>query len=268
MYQAYGVLGRTLGHSLSPFLHNCAFQAAGMKRVYLKWEIEPGDLGVFMRAVRILPLSGASITIPYKEDVVEYLDHISPEASGMGAVNTVYWHADRLCGTNTDCSGFMAPIEDMHLDSALVLGAGGASRAVLYGLKRMGISNIYLTNRSGKKALAMAGEFNVKSIPWDERYRLKADLLVNTTPLGTAGDLQELTPWESSIFPFETVYDLVYNPLQTRLLQQARAHGAHTVSGLSMFVHQALQQFKTWTGQGFDPGWAEDLLRRKISGEI
>ncbi|WP_291319582.1 shikimate dehydrogenase [Desulfonatronospira sp.] len=268
MYQAYGVLGLTLGHSLSPFLHNCAFQAADMKRVYLKWEIQPGDLGDFMKAVRILPLSGASVTIPYKEDVMKYLDYVSPEAADIGAVNTIYWDKKILCGANTDCSGFMSPIKDMYLDSALVLGAGGASRAVLYGLKRRGISHIYLTSRSEKKALAMAGEFNVKSIPWDERHRIKADLLVHSTPLGTAGDLQELTPWDSSIFPFEIVYDLVYNPLQTRLLQQARAHGAHTLSGLSMFVHQALQQFETWTGQGFDPGWAEDLLRRKITGEI
>ena len=268
MYQAYGVLGQNLGHSLSPFLHNSAFQAAGMKRVYFKWEIEPGNLGDFMKAVRILPLSGASVTIPYKEDVMEYLDHISPEAADMGAVNTIYWHRDLLCGTNTDCKGFMAPIEDLHLDSVLVLGSGGASRAVIYGLKELKIRRIFLTNRSEKKARDLAAEFNVKSIPWDERYRIKADLLVNTTPLGTAGDMQELTPWDSSIFPFETVYDLVYNPLQTRLLQQAREHGAHTVSGLSMFVHQGLRQFKTWTGQGFDPEWAEDLLRRKITGEI
>ena len=268
MYQAYGVLGRTLGHSLSPFLHNSAFQAAGMKRVYLKWEIEPGDLGDFMRAVRLLPLSGASVTIPYKEDIMNYLDQVTPEAAEMGAVNTIYWHNGRLCGSNTDCKGFMAPIRDVQMESALVLGAGGASRAVIYGLKRLKISPVYLTNRSEKKARDLAKELHVKCIPWDERYRIKADLLVNTTPLGTAGEMQELTPWNSSIFPFSIVYDLVYNPLQTRLLLQARENGASAVSGLSMFVHQALKQFKTWTGQGFDPGWAENLLRRKISGEI
>ncbi len=260
MYQAYGVLGESLGHSLSPKLHNSAFQQAGMKRVYFKWEINPGDLGAFMKAVRILPVSGVSVTIPYKEDAMPYLDQVSQEARDMGAVNTLYWRGNALCGENTDYTGFMAPIQDLKLDSALVLGAGGACRGVIYGLKRLGVKEIYLSNRSQEKAESLAGEFGIRAVPWQERLRLRADLLVNTTPMGTTGEMEDKTPWESNIFPFQVVYDLVYNPLHTKLLRQARDHGAHTVSGLSMFVHQGLRQFKLWTGQSFDPTWAEKLL--------
>jgi len=265
MYQAYGVLGRFLGHSLSPKLHNNAFQLAGMNRAYFKWEIMPEDLEVFMRAVRILPLSGISVTIPYKEDVMSWLDYISPDARGIGAVNTVYWENNSLCGTNTDYLGFLAPIRDMYFDSALVLGAGGACRAVLFGLKHLNVNKILLCNRHMDKALSMAGEFHVQAMPWEDRHRISADLLVNTTPLGTAGHWENHTPWENDLFPFQAVYDLVYNPLQTRLLRQARIKGVQTVSGLSMFVHQGLEQFRIWTGQDFDPAWAEQVLTRYLS---
>ncbi|WP_028575758.1 shikimate dehydrogenase [Desulfonatronovibrio hydrogenovorans] len=266
MYQAYGVLGHPLGHSLSPLLHNLAFEQLGMKRSYFRWQIKSEDLPFFMKAVRILPLSGVSVTIPYKEKIMPFLDEISPEAREIGAVNTLYWDKDRLWGTNTDYLGFMAPIREMKITSALVLGAGGASRSVLYGLKKLGVKEIYLCNRNREKADQSAKEFDVERVDWSKRRYIRAGILVNTTPLGTKGDNQDLSPWDLDAYPFKVVYDLVYNPVKTRLLRSAEQKGVTVVSGLSMFVHQAREQFRTWTGEVFDPDWAEEVLHREMEG--
>lgn len=265
MHQAYGVLGYPLGHSLSPYLHNRAFQRFGMQRCYFKWEIRPGELSDFMQAFRTLPLFGASVTIPYKETVIPFLDKVSSEVSEMGAVNTLYLEGDKVVGTNTDYLGFVAPLKDKGFKSALVLGAGGAARSVLYGLKKLGFTRIYLCNRNKDKAQILADKFQVQCVDWSERKNFNSDILVNTTPLGTRGDNQYKTPWDFQDFPFKLVYDLVYNPLQTRLLKQAEDNQAMTVSGLTMFIHQAREQFRLWTGQVFEPEWAEQLLREKLT---
>ncbi len=265
MHEAYGVLGSPLGHSLSPFLHNSAFQKHRMNRCYFKWEIAPDALPDFMRAVRILPLSGVSVTIPYKEQVMPFLDIITPEAVEMGAVNTVYHDKGRLAGTNTDYLGFIRPLEGLGLESALVLGAGGAARSVLYGLKILGVERIFICNRSRDKAEIMAEQFEVQTADWTERGSLASDILINTTPLGTRGDYEHKTPWDFKGFPFKAVYDLVYNPVRTKLLRQAEGFGVMTISGLSMFVHQAREQFGIWTGEMFDAQWAEDIIVSHIS---
>ncbi|MFN2267462.1 MAG: shikimate dehydrogenase [Desulfonatronovibrio sp.] len=264
MYQAYGVLGFPLGHSLSPYLHNAAFENYGMKRCYFKWEIEPGQLPDFMKAVTLLPVWGVSVTIPYKEQIISHSDDISPAARDIGAVNTVFLEDGKLKGDNTDYLGFMAPLKGMNLMSALVLGAGGASRSILYGLRKLGVSKIFICNRNMEKAEKLALEFGIEVIDWSERSGINAEVLVNSTPLGTKGDNQDKTPWEFEHFPFKVVYDLVYNPLQTRLLRQAEEKGVQVISGLSMFVHQAREQFRIWTGENFSPDWAEDLLRKKL----
>lgn len=265
MYQAYGVLGFPLGHSLSPYLHNAAFENHGMKGCYFKWEIEPRQLSDFMKAVTLLPVRGVSVTIPYKEQVISYLDEISPAARDIGAVNTIYLENEKLKGDNTDYSGFMAPLKGMELNSALVLGAGGASRSILYGLRKLGISRIVISNRNKDKAEKLALEFGIESIDWSQRKEINVDVLVNSTPLGTKGDNLDKTPWEFEHFPFKIVYDLVYNPLQTRLLRQAEEKGVQVISGLSMFIHQAREQFRIWTGETFSPDWAEDLIQKKLS---
>ncbi|MFW5730485.1 MAG: shikimate dehydrogenase [Desulfonatronovibrionaceae bacterium] len=265
--QAYGVLGFPLGHSLSPYLHNMAFRKLGIPGCYFKWEIAPGDLEQFMSSFRLLSLSGLSVTIPHKESIMDMLDQVSFEAGEIGAVNTVYRHKDLVVGTNTDYAGFLGPIQSLDLSSALVLGAGGASRAVIYGLKKMGCSKIIISNRTEMKAWKMAEEFGIEHAPWSRKGQCRADLLVNTTPLGTAGAGGPQNPWDQDELPFQVVYDLVYNPLETPLLKAARQNRLTTVSGLGMFVHQALEQFRIWTGQSFDPNWAEDLLGSRLTGQ-
>ncbi len=260
MHQAYGVLGYPLGHSLSPYLHNQAFQKLGMDRCYFKWEIKPDDLPDFMSAARLLPLSGVSVTIPYKEEVMSFLDSITGEALEIGAVNTISNENNQLLGTNTDYLGFMAPLTGLEIDSALVLGAGGASRSVLYGLKKLKVPEIYICNRNMDKAEKLAHEFNIHSLEWSKRGDFSSDILINTTPLGTRGNNEDKTPWDFDSLPFRIVYDLVYNPLKTRLLIQAEKNGLQTISGLSMFVHQAREQFRIWTGEVFDADWAVGQL--------
>ena len=267
MHQAYGVLGYPLGHSLSPYLHNQAFQKLGMDRCYFKWEVKPDDLQGFFQAVRILPLSGVSVTIPYKETVMPFLEMMSREALETGSVNTIYLQEGKLAGANTDYLGFIGPLKNLNLESALVLGAGGASRAVIYGLKKLGVRKIYICNRNRVKARKIADEFQVQCKDWAERGDLASDILINTTPLGTRGDNEDQTPWNFNRFPFKIVYDLVYNPLKTRLLRQAENQGVMIASGLSMFVHQAREQFRIWTGEVFDADWAESLLREKLNSE-
>ena len=257
----YGIIGSPLGHSLSPCLHNWAFAAAGIPAVYLPWPLQAGKVGDFLTAMRTLPIAGASVTIPHKETVLALLDGQTEAARAVGAVNTLYWENGQLLGDNTDVAGFLAPLEGHSYASALVLGAGGAARAVLAGLKDLGVAEVFLANRSADRAAALAAEFGAIIVDWDERGDCAPDLLVNTTPLGMAGAQAAASPWPEERFrPGQTAYDLVYNPLETRFLAAAAAAGCRVVDGLAMFLGQALGQFRRWTGCDF----ALDRAREKL----
>jgi shikimate dehydrogenase len=265
--QIYGVLGHPVAHSLSPALHNWAFRELAVPAVYLAFDKAPEELPDFLRAVRSLPLSGLSVTIPHKVAVMEALDGISSLARRVGAVNTLYWDGDRLLGENTDISGFLEPLRELSRvpGSALVLGAGGAARAVLAGLLDLGVSRVALSNRTPEKASALAAEFGVVLVPWEHRQDAAAELVVNTTPLGMAGERQELSPWaDICMSPSQTAYDLVYNPQKTKFLSDAESMGCRTIDGLTMFVAQARAQFRLWTGKDFPALPARRLLRQLL----
>ncbi len=223
---------------------------------------------VFMVAVRTLPISGVSVTIPHKQTILPYLDLLTDRALKIGAVNTLYWENGKLIGDNTDIIGFTTPLTliQQKINSTLILGSGGASRAVIAGLKELSISKIYLTNRTEEKAKSLAREFDLDVVAWEERHGVEADLLVNSTPLGMRGKWESHSPWTGSLSRFKIVYDLIYNPLQTRLLGQAQKEGCKTISGLSMFVYQALEQFRIWTGQEFSPDEAMEFLVHTSEG--
>ncbi len=260
----YGIIGHPLGHSLSPVLHNWAFDRLGVKAAYLVWPLAPEHLPDFLRSVRILPVSGVSVTIPHKEKVMAGLDRLTDRARHIGAVNTLFWKDGELWGGNTDILGFMAPFRTMvhQPESALVLGAGGACRAVLAGLKELGIQEILLANRTRDRAEALARDFpGVRVVDWDKRHDPQLDLLVNATPLGMAGGLVGETPYEAHrLSAGMMVYELIYNPLQTRLVQEARAAGCRIATGLEMFLAQGAEQFKLWTGLEMDISEAGKIL--------
>jgi shikimate dehydrogenase len=266
-----GIVGHPLGHSLSPALHNWGFGQAGIPWVYLRWDLPRERLEGFMTAVRTLPIHGVSVTIPYKQAVIPFLDGVSDAAGRVGAVNTLLWDEGRLLGENTDVEGFVSPLERMDIRprSALVLGAGGAARAVLIGLGMLGVGSIRVCSRNEESARTLAGEFGVGMLPWDMRGSADADLVINATPLGMKGRFETLSPWPLDGFPggVKCVYDLVYNPEVTVLLRQARNAGLPTLGGLGMFVRQALAQFRLWTGLELDEPSAAAKVRSALGAQ-
>jgi len=260
----YGIIGHPLGHTMSPPLHNWGFQALGVPGEYRMFPVELSMLAAMMEQVRTLPIAGLSVTIPHKVAVMPFLDGISERAKDVGAVNTVFWDGPRLRGENTDVHGFLAPLRLLPRPprSALVLGAGGAARAALAGLRELGVDRVTVSNRSADKAISLAKEFMVHTLPWDERARAEAELVINTTPLGMKGQRQNQSPWPEStcLSAKQIAYDMVYNPQQTPFLTEAARNGSRTIDGLSMFVHQAAEQFRLWTGQSFNLDEARKLI--------
>jgi len=261
--KSFGIIGWPLGHTMSPTLHNWGFERLGIDASYAAWPVSPDDLAPFMGQVRARPISGLSVTIPHKRAVMGHLDRMTDRAKAVGAVNTLYWDGDALCGENTDVLGVIAPLKglDRLPASAIVLGAGGAARAALAGLGELGIPAIGVANRTRSKAEQLAADFGADCIDWDARMDAEWGLICNTTPLGMAGDFAGATPWARDRFPPDAVaYDIVYNPLQTRFLSEAARAGCATISGLEMFLHQGLAQFRLWTGQDMDENGARALL--------
>ncbi len=270
----YGIIGHPLGHSRSPALHNWAFQALGHKGVFLSWPVEPEHLADFVHSVRLLRIQGVCVTIPHKEAIIPLLDEISPRAATIGAVNTLYWHEGKLCGENTDVDGFLLPLKQHSIpESALILGAGGAARAVVAGLQSLGIERLFISNRDTKRAqlLAENSEMECKTklehVDWDARADVDAHWIINTTPLGMHGVHADKSPYPATAFEKSSglAYDLVYNPLQTRFLREARAAGWRVQDGLDMFVGQALRQMQCWTGSSTDYAETRSFLAKTLS---
>jgi len=259
----YGVLGWPLAQSLSPLLHNCGFQTLGIPSVYLRWEVPPQKLPAFMDSVRLLPISGCSITIPHKVSIMPLLDRIDETARLAGAVNTLFWEGETLCGSNTDVAGFLAPLEGMELTDApiLLLGAGGAARAIAAGLRLRGCRTVHVCTPSDTSHLPLAEEFGLTPLCWEQRYSMAARLVINATPLGMRGKHEDESPYDFSRAPCPNglAYDIVYNPLETRFLREARATGRRCIGGHEMFYAQGDAQFRLWTGQPLPPAAQEAL---------
>jgi len=258
----YGIIGWPLGHSKSPLLHNWGLKECGLPGAYAPWPTEPAKLKAFMAEVRARHIKGVSVTIPHKLAVMGYLDGLTERARAVGAVNTLFWREGKLLGDNTDVAGIVAPLapHKATLASALVLGAGGAARAACAALKELGVADIAISNRTHPKAQTLAADFGLRAVAWEERVQPWA-LIINTTPLGMQGDNEALSPWPADGFAgVALVFDLVYNPIRTRLMQDAQAAGVQCISGLSMFLHQGLAQFEIWTGKRLDERRAGQVL--------
>jgi 3-dehydroquinate dehydratase/shikimate dehydrogenase len=238
----YAVVGRPIGHSVSPAMHNAAFAATGVGGVYLP--CEAADFADFLALADALPVTGASVTAPYKEDAAR-------TAGQPGALNTLRRRPDSTHpgwdGLNTDVEGFLAPLAAERLEGlrAAVVGAGGSARSVVSGLASRG-ARVTIHARRAEAARALAAEVGGTAGAWPVP-RGGWDLLVNTTPVGTHPD-SDRTPVDAADLDGRLVYDLVYNPLPTRLLREAAAAGCRTLDGLDMLVAQAVRQFAWWTG--------------------
>ena len=244
----YGVLGNPVGHSLSPRMHNAAFVQTGYNGVYTAFPVT--DLSNAIGGIRALNIRGCSVTIPHKVAVMELLDAIDPLARRIGAVNTIVNANARLTGFNSDSPGAMAALLEKtpvaHRRVA-VIGAGGAARALAHGIREHG-GRLTIVNRSVERGEQLAKEVDCDFCPPADFSGVGYDILVNTTSVGMVPKTDRMPVGHACLRPGMTVMDIVYNPLETKLLRTAREAGCTVVDGVAMFVHQGACQFERWTG--------------------
>ncbi len=277
--EVYGVIADPVGHSLSPQIHNAAFSESDVKAVYVPFRVPADSLGEFMADASKLGLKGLSVTIPHKEAIGKHLTKIDPAAKGIAAVNTVVLRDGEVVGYNTDYKaaidalerGVMPPGEELIPGGAsplagkrvLVLGAGGVSRAVLYGLRKKGAS-VVVSSRTKEKAERLAKEFDGRAVEWAARHNVEMDILVNGTPIGMHPNVDESPFNKAHLKPSLLVFDTVYNPESTLLIKEARTHGCRIVTGVEMFVGQAELQYRLFTGVEPPKDVMRETLKRAI----
>jgi len=277
----YGVFGGTVEHSMSPVMHNASFQALGFNCVYLGFAVTPDKLRHALFGARALGFGGLSITIPLKTAIVELCDEIDPTAAMVGAVNTIKFLNDgRIAGYNTDGTGAVRALGECGVSvrdrSVLVLGAGGAARGIVFKLASESAGKIIIMNRTFEKAERLArdvgdrfGNIPIETAPFSTetaRGKLEqCDLLINTTSLGMYPDIDQNPLDGVRLNPETTVFDIVYNPMYTRLLEQARRVGAPIVTGDLMLVYQAVEQVRIWLGIEPPAGVMIEALREALS---
>lgn len=257
-----GIIGDPIEHTMSPVMHNAAFRRLGIDSVYLPFRVRKEDVEWAVYAVRALNIRGLNVTIPHKAAVIPHLDGLDPSAERMGAVNTIVNNNGVLTGYNTDAEGFVRALRENGVEPAganiVILGAGGASRGISFLLADAG-ADLTILNRSPERAEELAGKIfsasgrRVRALPLDEENLAlvleKADVLVNTTRLGMVPDA-DLSPVPSGLLRSGlVVFDIVYNPVKTRLLADAGAAGARAIGGLEMLVWQGALAFTIWTGR-------------------
>ncbi len=256
--RVYGVAGDPIAHSLSPAIMNAAFRRENVNAVYLA--LHAKTLKDLMNCVREIPIHGLSITMPYKEAIIPHLDNTDSHTTKIGACNTVVRAQDgKLYGFNTDTSGVVRPLErrlsTLQDAKILVLGAGGAARAAVFGLKERG-AEVYILNRNLAAAKKLAHRARARSIKRADLKRLAFDVIINATPVGM-GNTRD-TPLQEKEINARYVFDMIYDPVETRLMKLAKERGVQLISGAEMFVHQAARQFEIWTGK---PAPQDDMLQ-------
>ncbi|MBT9138429.1 shikimate dehydrogenase [candidate division NPL-UPA2 bacterium Unc8] len=258
----FGVIGFPIEHTASPAIHNAAFAALGLDCAYLPLAVRPENLGRAVAGLSSLGIIGLNVTIPHKETVIACLDEVSEEARRIGAVNTVAIRSGKLIGYNTDGKGFVQALKeegkiDIQGRRIVILGAGGAGRAVAVQSGLEGAGELIIFDKIAPRAKRLAADIGrnipqlrVGVISWDKiKFNVgKADILINATPVGmNAGDKLLIDPeW---LLPRTLVFDLVYNPQETRLMQASRERGCSVVGGLGMLIHQGALSFELWTGK-------------------
>lgn len=252
--ELYGVIGNPIQHSLSPMIHNGAFKRLHRNAVYLAFEVK--DLNEALRGIRGLGVRGVSVTTPFKTEVIPFLDKVEGIGKKIGAVNTIVNREGKLIGHNTDCDGALEALEEkinLKGKKVLLLGAGGAARAISFGLKERDC-RLIVSNRSKTRGEALSRELKCHFLPMSSLFEitageLEADILINATSVGMYPRQRE-TPFPKRLFKEGMmVMDIVYQPLQTRLLREAKARGCLTINGLEMLLRQGVAQLMIWTGR-------------------
>ncbi len=245
----YGIVAHPVAHSLSPAMQQAAFDNQCLAAHFERFDITPEKLPYFIQQVRDEPISGLAVSLPHKEAIIPLLDGITPTAERIGAVNTVYWRDEKLIGDNTDAIGFwQSLVNDSRFtlpDNALVIGAGGVARAIVFILREQGI-NVTITNRTIEKAERLATEFGAKASFLSEVNASDYGLVVNSTSVGLKSD--ESTVSAAFWHGFSGIaFDAVFDPLVSTFLSDAQSAGAHIITGETMLFYQGVKQFEIWT---------------------
>jgi 3-dehydroquinate dehydratase / shikimate dehydrogenase len=263
----YGIVGSHASLSLSPSMHNAAFQAKHVNALYLP--CETSRLGDFLKFARHMGFQGFSVTMPYKRKIISELDWLDPLARQIGACNTVALQHGKWMGWNTDAAAVVEVlVKRLRLAGSriLILGAGGAARAAAYALRAEG-AQVILTARREKEARRLAKAISAQTVSWSGADNLEVDAVINATPLGMAPHVDSI-PVNLARLRTRVVFDMVYYPLETRLLAQARGRGLTTISGLSMLVAQGARQFEIWTGDAAPRALMEQAVRLALSHPV
>lgn len=276
MGKLFGLLGHPVGHSMSPVMHNDMFTLLGLNHHYQAFDVEPDKLKTAVDGIKALGISGFNITIPHKVDIMEQLDHIDDEAKEIGAVNTVVNDKGKLIGYNTDGRGFVTSLkqaagEDLSKQSILIVGAGGAARAIFISLVNMGNTKVDIANRTLEKAeqLIQATTKVTKSkaitIIEAEKCLDQYDIIINTTSVGMSPNIDQIPISLELLKPGTVLADIIYNPLETKWLRIGKEKGAITQNGVGMFVGQGALAFEKWTGQTPDLKRMEQVVIQQLS---
>ena len=264
--KVYGIIGWPVAHSLSPAMHNAAFQAYGIKAVYGLLPVAPEELEAAVRGLSALNIAGVSVTIPHKEEVMKYLYRIDETARQIGAVNTILNREGKLFGFNTDWLGAQRALTekiDLTGKEAVVVGAGGSAKAVVYALIQAG-ARVSVYNRTLARAKELARRFGARAYPLEEINEAHGDVIVQTTSVGLK---EEKSPVPKEVLRrFKVAMDLVYQPLMTKFLREAQEAGCAIVDGLSMLVYQGIEQFKLWTGLEASPALMRQAAENALKG--
>jgi shikimate dehydrogenase len=259
--QLYGVIGNPARHSLSPIIHNGAFKRMRMNAVYVAFEVE--NLTEAMIGIRGLGIRGVSVTIPFKTQVIPYLDQVDSIAGEIRAINTISNECGKLIGYNTDWRGAIEALEekvDLRNKRVILLGAGGAARAIAWGLKERDC-RVSIINRSSDKARNLASEFGFNYSPISSIDALDPHVIINATSVGMHPNNTESPLPKEVLKPGMTVMDIVYHSLKTKLLREAEERGCQTIDGLEMLARQGAAQLQIWTGRRPEIGQIKEDLR-------
>jgi len=257
----FGIIGDPVEHSLSPGMHNAAFKELGLDNIYVPFQVKAENLEDAILGAQSLGIKGFNVTIPHKKEVINYLDYLDIAAGLIGAVNTIEFGKNGAVGHNTDGIGAVKAIEEVtpvKNKKVVVLGAGGASRAITFQLLLSGVDNLIIANRTVEKAIELKTDLDekldheVRVSGLDEKLTQEikdTDILINTTPVGMYPNIHQKPVVNAAMMHQELVVnDIVYNPLKTGLLKEADKAGAKSISGLKMLMYQGVEAFKIWTG--------------------
>lgn len=275
----YGFIAKPARHSLSPLIHNTSFQALGINSVYLAFDVEQAQFESAVQSMRALPIQGINVSMPYKQQIIEYLDELTPVAKQLGAVNTVINQDGYLIGDSTDGEGFIHALQDERVTvkgkRVAVLGAGGAGRAIILATANEGAEvTVFKRQNSTFNALQerlTSWSERIRVFPYEDQVQMakvlqQADVIVNTTNLGMAHDTRSPVspPVMRVIHAGQMVADAIYAPLETPFLAQAEQQGCHTMNGLGMLVQQAAGSFNRWTGQQMPVDNVKEAIKQQL----